>query len=350
MVFLWMLILIGALLAYVVLDGYDLGIGTLTLLERDPARNRSRLDLVGNVWDGNESWLILLAMGLWGGFPAAYATALPGLYLPLCLMLGGLIFRGFAIEMTLHRPGFDPIWGRLFGIGSLVTAFAQGVVFGGLISGVSVTNESFVGHTWDFLGNGYALLTGCATVLLYTWAGAAQLRAKLGGDASGVTSRRLRQHTVAIALAAVVSAALLPVATSARLSLAGVDRWLPFGYGVLLAASGLWTVYRRADRRPYQVGFFAAAAVQAGGMLALLCLYFPQLVPPSVTIYSAAASRLTLLFLIIMIGLIGPATVAYGIYSHWVFRSKPVATRAPDPGEARTRNGASPALELKGSN
>src|SRR5882757_5625193 len=107
MLFFWMLVLVLALLVYVNLDGYALGIGVLTLLERDPAAKRRMLDVVGNVWDGNESWLILLAMGLWGGFPEAYATALPGLYLPLCLMIFALIFRGFAIEMALQRPGFD---------------------------------------------------------------------------------------------------------------------------------------------------------------------------------------------------------------------------------------------------
>lgn len=93
MVFFWMVVLLLALLAYVILDGYDLGIGTLTLIERDGDTRRGMLDVVGNVWDGNESWLILLAMGLWAGFPDAYASALPGLYLPLCLMLFALIFR-----------------------------------------------------------------------------------------------------------------------------------------------------------------------------------------------------------------------------------------------------------------
>jgi cytochrome bd ubiquinol oxidase subunit II len=101
MLFFWLIIIVIALLAYVILDGYDLGIGVLTLFQRDAARRRRMIEVVGNVWDGNESWLILLAMGLWGGMPDAYATALPALYLPLLVMIFALIFRGFAVEMTL---------------------------------------------------------------------------------------------------------------------------------------------------------------------------------------------------------------------------------------------------------
>jgi len=104
MLFFLMIVVIFALLTYVVLDGYDLGIGVLTLFQPDAARRRQMLEVVGNVWDGNESWLILLVMGLWAVMPDAYATALPGLYIPLLVTIFGLIFRGFAVEMTLHRP------------------------------------------------------------------------------------------------------------------------------------------------------------------------------------------------------------------------------------------------------
>jgi cytochrome d ubiquinol oxidase subunit II len=338
-----MAVLLLALLAYVILDGYDLGIGTLTLFERDSGTRRDMLEVVGNVWDGNESWLILLAMGLWAGFPDAYATALPGLYLPLCLMLFALIFRGFAIEMTLQRPGFDRIWGRLFGLGSLMAAFAQGVVFGGLLTGITVVNHQFAGRTWDFLGHGYALLTGCATVLLYAWAGTAQLQAKLETELRRRASRQLRLLTGPVVLASVLSASLLPVATNAHLRLNGVDRWLPFGYAVLIAAGAFHTAWRWAGRAPQQVSFFAAAAAQAAGLVALTCLYFPVLVAPSVTIYSAAAGRSTLVFLTMVIGIIGPGTVAYGVYAHWVFRSMPAAVHVPEtPSPASGRAALSP--------
>jgi cytochrome d ubiquinol oxidase subunit II len=343
MVFFWMAVLLVSLLVYVILDGYDLGIGTLTLFERDGHTRRGMLDVVGNVWDGNESWLILLAMGLWAAFPDAYATALPGVYLPLCLMLFALIFRGFAIEMTLQRPGFDRVWGRLFGLGSLVTAFAQGVLFGGLLTGVTVVNHRFAGRTWDFLGHGYALLTGVATVLMYAWVGAAQLQTKLPVDERRRASRQVRLLTGPVVLACILSASLLPIATNGQLRLDGVDRWLPFAYSLLIAAGAFYTAWRWAGRAPRQVSFFAAAAAQTAGLLALVCLYFPQLVPPSVTIYSAAAGRTTLVFLTAMIGIVGPGTVGYGIYAHWVFRSAAPATHfAETPPAAHDRGALSP--------
>ena len=249
MLFFWMIVIVFALLLYVVLDGYDLGIGVLTLFQPDAARRRQMVEVVGNVWDGNETWILLIAMGLWGGFPDAYATALPGLYIPLVVMLFALIFRGFSVEMTLHRAASDRAWTRLFGIGSLVAAFAQGVLFGGLLCGVTVHDQRFAGATWDFLGHGYGVLTGLPTVALFCLAGAAMLQAKTVGVLRDQMAALVRRLTLATVWAVTLSAALLPVATSARLNLDGVGRWLPFAYAVLVAAAGFGTAYWRAG--PY---------------------------------------------------------------------------------------------------
>jgi cytochrome d ubiquinol oxidase subunit II len=331
MLFFWMIVIVFALTSYVILDGYDLGIGVLTLFQPDAARRRQMLEIVGNVWDGNESWLILLAMGLWGGMPDAYATALPGLYLPLLVMIFGLIFRGFAIEMALHRAVSDRTWTRLFGAGSLVAAFAQGVLFGGLLCGVTVRHQLFAGATWDFLGHGYAVLTGLLTVTLFALAGAAVLQARAGGALRDQMAGLVRPLTLVTVSGVALSAALLPVATSAQLRLGAVDRWLPFGYAVLAAAGGFWTAYRRAGRKPDSIPFLAVAGAEIAGVVALLALYYPQLVPPSVTLYSAAASRETLAFLVIAISVLGPLTIAYHIYSNWVFRGRQPLDRAPVP-------------------
>jgi cytochrome d ubiquinol oxidase subunit II len=320
--FFWMIVIAFALIAYVVLDGYDLGIGVLALFQPDATRRRQMIEVVGNVWDGNESWLILLAMGLWGGMPDAYATALPGLYIPLLVMIFALIFRGFAVEMTLHRAVSDRIWTRVFGVGSLVAAFAQGALFGGLLCGVTVRHQLFAGATWDFFGHGYAVLTGLVTVTLFGLAGAAMLQAKTGGALRDQMAALVRPLTLVTVGGVALSAALLPVATRAQLHLGAVDRWLPFGYAVLVAAGGFWTAYRRSGRTPDLVPFLAVTAAEIAGLVALLALYFPQLVPPSVTLYSAAASRETLAFLVIAIGVLGPGTIAYHIYSNWVFRGR----------------------------
>ena len=322
MLFFWMIVIVFALLAYVVLDGYDLGIGVLTLFQPDAVRRRQMVEVVGNVWDGNESWLILVAMGLWGGMPDAYATALPGLYIPLLVTIFALIFRGFSVEMTLHRAASDRTWTRLFGAGSLVAAFAQGVLFGGLLCGVTVRNQLFAGATWDFFGHGYAVLTGLVTVALFVLAGAAMLQAKTGGPLRDQMAGLVRPLTLTTVSGVALAAALLPVATSAQLRLDGVDRWLPFGYAVLVAVGGFWTAYRRAGRAPDLVPFLAVSAAEIAGMVALLALYFPQLVPPSVTLYSAAPSRDTLAFLVIAISIFLPGTIAYHVYSNWVFRGR----------------------------
>jgi cytochrome bd ubiquinol oxidase subunit II len=333
MVFFWMLVIVVSLLAYVVLDGYDLGIGVLTLFERDATDRRIMLEVIGNVWDGNESWLIMLAMGLWGGFPDAYATALPGLYLPLIVMIFGLFFRGFAIEMALHRPLSDRIWTRLFGAGSLVTAFTQGVLFGGLLAGLTVRNAEFAGATWDFFGHGYAVLTGLATVVLFCLAGAARMQAKAEGELRRKMAAAVRPLTLGTVAAVLLSAALLPVVTSAHLYLGGVDRWLPFGYAVLVAAGGFWIAFWRAGRTPDGVPFLGVVAAETAGMVALVALFFPQIVPPVVTIYSAAASRETLDFLAIMVGVLVPVTIAYHAFANWVFRGRQTLMLEESEGE-----------------
>ena len=351
MLFFWMIIIALALIAYVVLDGYDLGIGVLTLFQPDAARRRQMLEVVGNVWDGNESWLILLAMGLWGGMPDAYATALPALYLPLLVMIFGLIFRGFAVEMALHRAVSDGTWTRLFGVGSLVAAFAQGVLFGGLLCGITVHDQRFAGATWDFFGHGYGVLTGLATVALFSLAGAAMLQAKTVGALRDQMAGLVRPLTLATVWAVTLSAALLPVATSAPLQLDGVDRWLPFAYAVLVAAAGFGTAYWRAGRTPDLIPWLAVTAAEIAGLVALVALYFPQIVPPSVTLYSAAASRNTLTFLVIAVGVFVPGTLAYHAYANWVFRGRqPLDDGAVPGGRPATPSAVSIPRPAEGGN
>src|SRR5271167_3017486 len=139
----WMIFVFLALTMYIVLDGYDLGIGVLTLIDRDDRRRREVQSLVAWTWDGNESWLVLLALTLWAGLPLVTGVALPALYLLLILMLWALIARGVALELIDEHDRWHPFWGPVFGGGSLVVAFCQGVVFGGLVGGLRVHNADF---------------------------------------------------------------------------------------------------------------------------------------------------------------------------------------------------------------
>jgi cytochrome bd ubiquinol oxidase subunit II len=323
MAFFWYLVVIGALTMYVVLDGYDLGIGILTLFQRDHRDQRLMLEVVGNVWDGNESWIILVAMGLWGGTPDAYATMLPGLYLPLFAMIFGLIFRGFAIEMTLQRSeGFDRLWGRYFGIGSLIAAFSQGVLFGGLLSGIVVRDQAFAGSTWDFWGRGYSVLTGLVTVALFSLAGSTRLLGKVVGPLRDRMIPVAKTLTLVVVAGVALAAGLLPVVTTGHLYLSQTPRWLFFGYAVVFAAGGFLVSYRRAGKAPDSVAFLGVVAAEVAGMIALLTLFYPQIVPPSVTLDSAKSNHESFLFLIILIGVFGPVTIAYHAFANWVFRGR----------------------------
>ena len=156
----WMIFVLLGLTMYIVLDGYDLGIGVLTLIDRDPSRRREMQSLVAWTWDGNESWLVLLALTLWAGLPLVTGVALPALYIPLVLMLWALIARGVALELIDQHDGWHPFWGPVFGIGSLLVAFCQGAAFGGLVAGFNVNGTTFVGGPFTFLHHGYAILTG----------------------------------------------------------------------------------------------------------------------------------------------------------------------------------------------
>ena len=169
---------------YVVLDGYDLGVGMLTLTERDVKARRELIEVVATAWDGNETWLILFGVTLFGGLPTAYGVALPALYVPIVVMLLALVFRGAAIERVSSTVGVPRGWGLAFGVGSLVAAFAQGVTIGGALSGIAVTNGQFSGGTFDFMTS-FALLTGVTTVVIYGAAGAAYVQLKTTGAVAG---------------------------------------------------------------------------------------------------------------------------------------------------------------------
>jgi cytochrome bd ubiquinol oxidase subunit II len=173
------------------------------------------------------------------------------------------------------------------------------------------------------------------TVTLFALAGAAMLQAKTGGALRAQMVGLVRPLTLVTVSGVALSAALLPVVTTAQLYLGAVDRWLPFGYAVLVAVGGFWTAYRRAGRAPDLIPFLAVTAAETAGLVALLALYFPQVVPPSVTLYSAGASRETLAFLVIAICLFVPGTIAYHAYSNWVFRGRqPLDDAATDGREA----------------
>jgi cytochrome bd ubiquinol oxidase subunit II len=323
----WMAFVFLAFTMYIVLDGYDLGIGVLTLFDRDTGRRREMHELVSWLWDGNESWLVLVALTLWAGMPLVMGVALPALYIPLILMLFSLIARGVATELIDHHGGWHPLWGRLFGIGSLVAGFCQGAAFGGLVAGLSRDGTTFAGGPFTFLHHGYAVLTGLTAVALYVVAGSAYLYLKAHGETQRRAARAGRVAVVALAVGTLASWLLASAAGPLTLHPGETARLPIWIVGAVVLAAGLAVAFRsfasdpeggRSDRAPW----IATLAVYGGGLLAAGGLLYPTLVPPDVTVHEAASPHTTLLFISIAMAVFIPIIFTYQAYGYWVFRGK----------------------------
>jgi len=333
----WFAVVALGLVLYVTLDGYDLGIGILALTQRDNARRRSLLELVAPVWDGNESWILLIAVGLWGGFPAATGALLPAVYPAVIVMIFSLIGRGVSIEMISNSDGWPKVWGRVFMAGSLVAAFAQGTVIGAVVQGIPLgAGSRFVGGTFDFL-SGYSVLTGLATVLLYALAGAAAVKMRSDDAALRATFARWgRVLTPAAAGLVILAAALLPVAGATGLSIGQPLRialltWAGAVAAVMFLAA--WWSFGRADHD--NLAFVGVAIAVVAGIAGLAVLFYPLILPPDLTIARAASPSSSLDFLLGGFGPFIPLVIAYNAYAFWVLRPR---RRAPAPASAPERS------------
>ena len=167
----WAFIIAFAIFAYVVMDGFDLGIGILfPTFEVGPERDRA-MNSIAPVWDGNETWLVLGGGGLFAAFPLAYAVILPATYPLIIAMLLGLVFRGVAFEFRWRDPSHRKLWDIAFTAGSVIAALAQGMILGALLQGIEVTDRAYSGSWWDWL-TPYTLLTGLGTLAGYALLGA----------------------------------------------------------------------------------------------------------------------------------------------------------------------------------
>lgn len=305
--------LIGLMLVfYVVTDGFDLGVGMLTLLRRKREDRDAMVQTIGHVWDANETWLVVVGGGLFGAFPAAYAILMQELYLPVMALLGGLVMRGAAIEFR-HSARHGRLWDTVFGAGSLVAAISQGVILGKVITGFlpGGLNTVFIAVTAIGVVAGYTLLG--ATWLVRKSTGVLQLWA-----------RRLAllsvQFTVAAALVLTSAIWLDGLAVDARWSQAGMFTPLAL-LGTLAALSYLWlnaSLYRRSENAPFR----AAVALFIVSFVGLVISLYPDFVPGRLSILQAASDTLTLAFMLIGIGLVFPVMVGYNLYQYAVFRGK----------------------------
>ncbi len=320
--FIWAGIIAFAVLVYVILDGFDLGVGILFPLAKTEQERDVMMNSVAPIWDGNETWLVLGGGGLFAVFPLAYAVVMPALYVPIILMLLALIFRGVAFEYRWRTKRWKRLWDFAFFGGSLVAGFSQGMALGGLVQGIEVVDRGYAGGWWDWLSP-FSLLTGLAVATGYALLGATWLVMKLEG---GVHDR-MRRVAQPLGLATLLFLGLVSLFTPLQDEVY-FQRWFSGGslvfsvavpVLVLLCAAGLWKGLRGGgDRLPFfsALGFFVLAFIGIG------ISFYPMIVPPSLTIVEAAAPDSSLAFALVGTVILIPIILAYTAYAYWVFRGK----------------------------
>lgn len=309
-----------SLTMYVVLDGYDLGVGMLSLFTRGE-RRRDYAELIATAWDANESWLVLAGVALWAGLPGVYATVLPGVYLPLIGLLVSIILRGMGLEFQSAAPHYRRGWALLFGAASATATVCQGLVIGGVLSGLRQRDGSFHGAAFDWF-TPYSVLCALGLVALYLLAGAAWLQDKSEGEARDRAGRAGRPLLAAAAAASLILGSGLEVADPQHFRFDEPVRatlfWLAVSAAVGAGALAWHGFGRRPDWRPF-VGVLAA---EVFGLLALVAATAPVIVPPDLTIHQASSPHGSQLFLVIGVGLCMPVVFGYNAYAWWVFRGK----------------------------
>ncbi|MGJ8544205.1 MAG: cytochrome d ubiquinol oxidase subunit II [Sulfitobacter sp.] len=319
--FIWAGIIALSVLIYVILDGFDLGVGLLFPLTKDEGERDVMMNSVAPIWDGNETWLVLGGGGLFAVFPLAYAVVMPALYMPIILMLLALVFRGVAFEYR-WRVADKRFWDMAFFGGSLVASLCQGIALGALVQGIEVADRAYAGGWWDWL-TPFSILTGVAVTLGYAMLGATWLNMKLTG--------RIQEHMRSLAW----PAALGTVGFMGLFSLwtpfldtVYFDRWFTWpnlGYSaivpLLVAASvaGLfWGLKHQRDVLP----FMSALGLFIWGFVGIGISFYPHIIPPSLTIAEAAAPDSSLAFALVGTLILLPMILGYTAYAYWVFRGK----------------------------
>ncbi len=320
--FVWAGLIAFAVLAYVVLDGFDLGVGILFLFLEEEEERDQMMNSVAPVWDGNETWLVLGGGGLFAVFPLAYAVIMPALYVPIIVMLLGLIFRGVAFEYRWRTKRGKFLWDWAFAFGSIAAALAQGVALGALVQGIPVEGRAYAGGWWDWL-TPFSLLTGVALVVGYTLLGATWLLRKteggVQGRAYGFAWTAGAATLVLIAAVSLWTPFLNPIFMTRWLGWPQILYTIPVPLMVLACA---WVLFDSLAKRNEGRPFLAALALFVISYVGLGISFYPFIVPHSITIWDAAAPDTSLAFLLVGAAVLIPLILAYTAYAYWVFRGK----------------------------
>ncbi len=318
----WACLIAVAVLAYVILDGFDLGIGALFLLHPKKEDRDAMMESVAPVWDGNETWLVLGGGGLLAVFPLAYAIILPALYLPLIVMLLGLILRGVAFEFRPRSGDYRFLWDWSFAWGSIIAALAQGVALGALVHGIHVVGRGYGGGTWDWLSP-FSALTGVALLVGYGLLGACWLIVKTTGPLRAMAQRQAKILAFATLLLIGVVSLWTPFINADYFT-----KWLAYPavlYSavvplVLLGCAGL--LVRGLTRDSDWLPFLASLGIFITCFGGLGISFYPYIVPTSVTLWQAAAPDISLRFLLVGTAVLLPMVLIYTGHAYWVFHGK----------------------------
>lgn len=316
----WAILIAFGVMMYVLMDGFDLGVGILYPFAPDEESRDVMMNSVAPVWDGNETWLVLGGAGLLGAFPLVYTILLPALYIGVFLLLAGLIFRGVAFEFRFKAGRSKPLWSVAFAGGSTLAAFAQGAVVGAYIQGFETAGRVYVGGPFDWL-TPFTLITGVGLVLGYALLGSTWLILKTDGGVQDWAYRvSLPILAGVLAVFAVISVWTPLVDPLARQRWFGHIEliWL-FPTGALLCA---WWLFRAVRRRDEGIPFVATMGLFAFTYLGLLASKWPYVIPPDYTLRDAASAPESQLFLLLGVLFVIPIVLAYTAWTYWVFRGK----------------------------
>jgi cytochrome bd ubiquinol oxidase subunit II len=315
--------LIGVAVAmYVVLDGFDLGIGILFPFTDSERQRDQMMASIAPFWDGNETWLVLGGAGLLVAFPRAYAVIMPAFYLPVIVMLLALVFRGVAFEFRHVAITSKKYWNVAFAAGSTLAALCQGAILAGLIQGIKVEDGAFVGGPFDW-ATPFAALCGLAVLAGYALLGATWLVMKTEGP----VAQRARRQAKALVVAVIVFMAAVSLWTPLEFERIA-RRWFAvpnilFLWPVpLVTALVALTCWRALERGREAAPFLAAIGLFLLGYLGLVISVFPYLVPPSLTIWQTAAVPASQIFMLIGTLLLLPVIFGYVTFVYWIFRGK----------------------------
>jgi len=320
---LWAIIIGFGLMMYVIMDGFDLGIGLLFPFVPDREDRDTMVNTVAPVWDGNETWLVLGGAALLAAFPLAYSIVLSALYLPLVAMLAGLIWRGVAFEFRFKADeAHKPFWDNAFAWGSYIATASQGVALGAFVNGFNVADGAYAGGLLDWL-TPFSLFTGVGLLAAYALLGATWLVMKT----EGMLQARMRELARPVTLALLAAIAIVSIWTPYAhpevalrwFSLPNLLFFVPVPVLVLLAS---WALLRTVGSGSDAAPFVLALLLLFLGYSGLAISLWPNIVPPALSIWDAAAPPQSMGFALVGALFIIPFILAYTAWSYYVFRGK----------------------------